>query len=51
MVLKLSKIVSFLQVFAAVSKRLKAVIGIYVYTSESSRFALLENYYGYYAMT
>ena len=51
MVFKLSKIVSFLQIFADVSKIFKAVISIYVYASESSRFALLENSTGYYAMT
>ena len=50
MVLKLSKIVSFLQFFADVSKKSKAVIAIYVYVCESSRFALLENGIGYYAM-
>ena len=49
-VLKLSKIVSFLQFFANISKKSKAVIAIYVYASESSRFALLENGVGYYAM-
>ena len=50
MVLKLSKVVSFLQFFAGISKISKAVIAIYVYASESSRFALLENGVGYYAM-
>ena len=50
MVLKLSKIVFFLQFFADISKKSKAVIAIYVYASESSRFALLENGVGYYAM-
>ena len=50
MVLKLSKIVSFLQFFADISKKSKAVIAIYVYASESSRFALLENGVGYYAI-
>ena len=50
-VLKLSKNVSFLQYFADVSKKSKVVIAIYVYTFESSRFALLENGIGYYAMT
>ena len=49
-VLKLSKIVSFLQFFANISKKSKAVIAIYVYASESSRFALLENGVGYDAM-
>ena len=41
MALKLTKIVYFLQFFA---------IAIYVYASESSRFALLENGVGCYAM-
>ena len=50
MVLKLSKIVSFLQLFADISKKSKAVIAIYVFPPESSRFALLENGVGYYAM-
>ena len=40
MVLKFPKIVSFLQLFADVSKDSKAVIAIYVYASESSRFVL-----------
>ena len=48
MVLKLSKIVSFLQFFAGISKTSKAAIAIFVYTSECSRFALLENGAGYY---
>ena len=43
MVLKLSKIVSFLQFLTIVSKKSNAVIAIYVYASESCRFALLEN--------
>ena len=51
MVLKLSKIVSFLQFSADVSKICKAVIAIYVYASESSCFALLENGVGYSAIT
>ena len=50
-VVKLSKIVSFLQFLADVSEKPKAVIAIYVYVSESSCFALLENGNGYYAMT
>ena len=50
MVLKLPKIVLFLQFFADVSKKSKIVIAIYVYTSESSGFAHLENSIGYYAM-
>ena len=45
MVVKLSKIVSFLQFFVDVNKQ----ITIYVYASETSRFALLENGIGYYA--
>ena len=51
MVLKLSKIVSFLQFFVDIRKKSKAVIAIYVYASESSCFALLENGVGSYAMT
>ena len=51
MILKLSKIVSFLQLFADISKKSKVVIATYVYVSESSRFALLENGVGYYAMS
>ena len=42
---------SFLQFFADVSKISNAVIAVYVYASENSRFALLENDIGYYAMT
>ena len=48
MVLKLSKIVSFLQFFADISKKSKAVIAIYVYACKSSVFTLLENGVGYY---
>ena len=51
MVLKLSKTVSFLQTFTEVSKKSKAVIAIFVYASESSRFPVLEKGIGYYAMT
>ena len=51
MVLKMSKILTFLYFFPDVSKKPKAVIQIYVYESERSRFALLENGVGYYAMT
>ena len=51
MALKLSKTVSFLQFFADVTKKYKAVIAIYVSTSESSRFTLLENGIGYSVMT
>ena len=47
MVLKLSKIVSFFQFFADISK---TIVALYVYASESSRFALLENGVGYYDM-
>ena len=42
---------TFLQFFADVSKKSKAVKAIYVYASESSRFALLRNGVGYYAIT
>ena len=49
--LKLSKIVSFLQFLADASEKPKAVIAIYIHASESSCFALLENDTGYYAMT
>ena len=49
MVLKLSKIVSFLQFFADISKNSKAA-AIDVYASECFRFALLENGVDYYAM-
>ena len=51
MVIILLKIVPFLQFFADVSKKSKAVIAIYVYASESSRLALLENGIGYYTTT
>ena len=50
MVLKLSKIVPFLQFFADISKKSKAVIAIYVYESEGSHFALSENGVVYYAL-
>ena len=50
MALKLSKIVSFLQISANFSWKSKAVIAIYVYASKSSCFALLENGVGYCAM-
>ena len=42
MILKLSKVVSFLQYSAYVCKKSKAVIDIYVYASGSSCFAVLE---------
>ena len=51
MLLKLSKIVSFLHFFPDVSNKSKAVIVVYVDAFESSRFTLLENGIGYYAMT
>ena len=51
MVLKLSKIVSFLQFFADVGKKFKAVTAIYVYVSKSSRFTFSENGIGYYGIT
>ena len=50
MVLKLSKIAFFLHFFADASNISKAVIAVYVYTIESSRFTLLKNGIGYYAM-
>ena len=40
-----------MQLFANVSEKFKAGLSIYVHLSESSRFALLENVNGYYAMT
>ena len=51
MVLKLSKLGSFLQFFAYVNKKVTADIAIYAYASENSRFTLLENGIGYHAMT
>ena len=51
MVLKLPKVVPILQFFVEISKKFKAVIVIYVYVSESSHSALLENGICYYAMT
>ena len=51
MVLKLSKIVSFFHFFVDVSNKSKAVIAVYIFAFESSRFALLENGIAYYAMT
>ena len=50
MVLQLTKIVPFLQLFADINKKSKAVIAIYVYATENSHFVLLENGAGYYAM-
>ena len=40
----------YLCFFANITKLSKTVIAIYVYISESSCFALLENGVGYYAM-
>ena len=50
MVLNLSKIVSFFQFFADISKKYKAVVAIYAYASESSRFTLFKNGVGCYAL-
>ena len=47
----LSSFLSFLQFFVDTSKINEAVVAIYVYVSESSHFALLENGIRYYAMT
>ena len=49
-VMVLTRIVSFLQFFADVSKKSK-VITIFVYASESTGFALWENDIGFYAVT
>ena len=51
MFLKLSKSVSFLHFFADVSNKSEAVIVVYVYAFESSRFTPLEKGIGYYAMS
>ena len=51
MVLKLQKNNAFLQFFAEVSKKSKAVTVIYVGAPESSRLCLSENGIGYCAMT
>ena len=51
MILKLTKIVLCLQIFADVSKKSKAVVAMFVYEFESSRLALLKNWIRYYAMT
>ena len=45
------KLCLFCDFLADVSKISKAVIAIYVYASESSRFALLENGIVYYALS
>ena len=51
MVLKWQKNSAFLQFFAEVSRKSKAVTVIYVGAPESSSFALSENGTGYCAMT
>ena len=51
MVLNLSKMVHFLQFGADLSKKSTSIKGIYIYESESSRYALSENGFVYYAMT
>ena len=51
MVLKLSKIASFLQFLLRSAKKSEAVIAISVYAYESCHLALLENVIGYYAIT
>ena len=40
-----------MQYFPNVSKKSKVVVAMYVYASESSRFPLLVNGIGFYAMT
>ena len=50
LVLKLSKILFFLQFFANISENSKTVVAIYVYASESSCFTFLKNGVGYYAI-
>ena len=50
-VLKLSKMYPFCNFYVDFSKKSKAFIAVYVYASESSSFALLENRIGYYAVT
>ena len=45
------KFCPFLIFFVDVSNKSKAAIAVYVYAFESSRFPLLENGFGYYAMT
>ena len=47
----LSSFLPVLQFFVDTSKINEAVVVIYVYVSESSHFALLENGVRYYAMT
>ena len=50
MVLKLSKKITFFQFCADLSKESKFIKAIYIYTSETSRYALSENSIVYYAM-
>ena len=51
MVLKLSKIVSFLHFFANVTNKFEAVIAVHVFAFECSLLISLGNGIGYYAMT
>ena len=51
MVLKLPKKVKFLQFCADLSKKSKSIKAIYIYASETPRYALSENGIVYYAMT
>ena len=51
MVFKLSKKTYFLQFCADRSKKFKPIKEIYIYSSERSRYTLLENDIVYYAMT
>ena len=50
-VFKLSKKVHFLQFWTHLSKKSKSMKAIYIFASETSRYALLENGIVYYAMT
>ena len=49
--LNCQKLYPFCNILLMSAKKSESVITIYVYVSESSRFALLENGVGYYAMT
>ena len=51
MVLKLPTKVKILQFFADLSKKSKSIKAIYIYASETPRYALSENGIVYYAMT
>ena len=51
MVLKLPTKVKILQFFADLSKKYKSIKAIYIYASETPRYALSENGIVYYAMT